>query len=81
MSWCVWREKAIRADVASGNTVRTPPAPSLKSAAAGVDALICVRTCSSSVVTLCVVKSARGGDVLRDAGGERVVERRDQLLR
>ena len=53
----VCREKAIELMLASGNTVRTPPAPRTKSAAAGVEALIWARTCSSSGVTLWVVKT------------------------
>ena len=50
------REKTIDDTLAAGKTVRSPAEPITKSAGAGVDALICRRTCSSSAVALWVVK-------------------------
>ena len=41
----------------SGNTVRSPPVPIRKSAAAGDEALIWFRICSSWPVMLCVVNA------------------------
>ena len=55
----VCREKRIELMLESGNTVRTPPVPIRKSAAAGVEALIWFRICSSGAVMLCVVKRGR----------------------
>ena len=59
----VWREKRIDVTPASGNTVRSPPLPITKFAAAGVDASICRRTFSSSDVALWVVKTRCHGDI------------------
>ena len=52
----ICRLNVIPVMLESGKTVRSPSVPSLKSAAAGFEVLICFRTCSSSVVALCVVK-------------------------
>ena len=68
------RVKTTLVTSASENTVREPPGPSRKLAGAGVAALIWSRTCSSSAVTLCVVKRLAATTSLRATPAGSLVE-------